>query len=152
MVEIDARQARALAQGVLDRQFRRAGARTAGDIKRRTFVEGAWQIERTDQLLQAGNRLQTVAIDIGRSFEAVQIGEFAQRAIDLPLQHRGTGRRASESRMLAIHHRHLMALCRQVLGHHCAGDAGADDQHLASMIPRKLDALGTSGGRPGSEA
>jgi hypothetical protein len=43
------------------------------------------------------------------AFEAVQVGEFGQGPVDLPLQHRRAGHRAAESRALAIDQADLVA-------------------------------------------
>jgi hypothetical protein len=63
------------------------------------------------------------------------------------LQHGGARRRAAEAWPLAVDQADLVAERRQVLGHHGAGDAGADDEHFATPI-----ALEDATGRPATLA
>ena len=81
-----------------------------------------------------------------RLLETIELREFEQRPVDFPEQHGGAGHRAAETGKLAIDNDNLMALPCQTLGHQRAGDAGADDQNLASKAvsdrfnrPRRQD-------------
>ena len=63
--------------------------------------------------------------------------QLDQRRVDLVLHQGGAGRGRALGRAAAVHHHDVHALPAKRIGHHGAGDAGADHQHLGLEVARQ---------------
>lgn len=141
VLEEAARKAGPLACRHLIQQFART-ALACCEVDGLAGREATGQREFADQIAQAVDRLKTQAIDLCGSGKAVERREFGQSEIDLPLQHRGRGRRAAKTFALAVDQDDIAAHRREVLGGQRARDAAADDRDIAARIRFKLSSHG----------
>jgi hypothetical protein len=78
--------------------------------------------------------LQACLIGARRPLKAVNLGQFDQRAVDFPKQHRRARRGAAAAGKFAIDDDDIQALPRQALGDQRSGDAATDDQRVAFQV------------------
>ena len=109
-------------------------------IKRIPVAHLAGDAELQHQRFQPGDRVQAGPIGPRRALETIEFGQFRQRAVDFPQQHRGRGRGAAAAGQLAIDDDDVEALARQALGDQRSRDAGADDQRIAFEVLADLEA------------
>jgi hypothetical protein len=137
MVEIIAGQARTLAQSMLLDQFPSGISRR--QIKRIPGAHVAGDAEQLDQRFQAGDGIQAGTIGARGALETVSFGQFRQRAVDFPQQHRGAGGGAAAAGQFAIDDDDVEALARQAFTDQRPRDAGADDQRIAFDVLAELE-------------
>jgi len=66
------------------------------------------------------------------AIEAVKLGQFAQRSIDLPQQHGGACRRAAAARIFTVNQYDLMSVAGEAFGDQGARYACPDNQGFAA--------------------
>ena len=129
-VQKGARKARPPAQRQFGDQI--IGSVADGEIERVAAVHLTRQSQLGGESHQPARGGEARLIGACRAVKAVEGGQAAQRVVDLPKQHGRAGKRTALGGIFTIDNDDFAPLPRETLGDKRAGDAGADDEDVAT--------------------
>jgi hypothetical protein len=109
-----------------------------GEVQAAAGPEVGVRPDRRHQPADALDRFGTELIAAARRGGAVATAEVGEVGVQLVLEEGGGGAGAAVAHLPSLQQDGVESLLREPLPHHRAGDAAADDRHVAAAVLREL--------------